>query len=73
MDNVEELEEKLRKLEKYTLQNVMDIVDMVEELKGWHEVKAYILERTSINIQHLTRFMEENVKDSGVIDNGFRR
>jgi hypothetical protein len=47
--------------------SVMDIVDMVEELKGWHEVKAYILKRTSINIQHLTRFMEENVKDSGVI------
>ena len=73
MDNVEELEEKLRKLEKYTLQNVMDIVDMYEELKGWHKVKAYILKRTSINIQHLTKFMEENVRESGVIDNVFIR
>ena len=73
MDNVEELKEKLRKLEKFTLQNIMDIEDMYEELKGWHNVKAYILKRTSINIQHLTKFMEENVRDSGVIDNGFRR
>ena len=55
------------------------VSDMYQELKGWHKVKAYILELTSyptvkkLHAQDLLNFIEENVRDSGVIDDGFRR